>query len=73
MTQEMMGDAMDMALDSQDDQEVADEVVNQVLSEIGIDVIGQIGDAGIRDLAGNQVEEVKQHDDNLEARFAALK
>lgn len=70
----MMDDAMGMALDNEDDNQVADEVVNQVLAEIGIDISGQLGEAGISNLTPAQQEEAKvQQADNLEARFAALK
>lgn len=50
MTQEMMGEAMDMAMENPGEAEESEEVVNQVLSEIGIDIAGQIGNAGVRNL-----------------------
>lgn len=72
MTEEMMGDAMDMALDNEGDIEESDNVVNQVLSEIGVELAGQLetGPTGkIR-----KEEEVKQPPmEDLESRFNALK
>lgn len=68
MTQEMMSDAVDMALGDEDEQQ-SDEIVQSVLSEIGIEVGEELG-TGVR--SGIGVEESKQPVDDLEARFRNL-
>ena len=71
ITEEMMGDAVDMALDQEGDLEASDQVVNQVLSEIGIEVTDQI-DGGVP--IGGLREEKKVDDVNsLESRFNNLR
>ena len=70
ITEEMMGDAIDMALDQEGDVEASDAVVNQVLSEIGIEVSDQMEDGVI---GGFKPEEKKQADlSDIEKRFGDL-
>jgi len=65
---EMVGDAVDMAVDSEDIDTESDDVVNQVLSEIGVDIAGL--DVGAARLP--QQEESKSEVSSLEARFKQL-
>ena len=70
ITEEMMGDAIYMALDQEGDVEASDAVVNQVLSEIGIEVSDQMEDGVI---GGFKPEEKKQADlSDIEKRFGDL-
>lgn len=71
MTEEMMGDAVDMALDHEDDDLQTDQVVNEVLSEIGVDIAGQLEFGAVPALRKQEVEESKSS--ALEERFAALR
>jgi charged multivesicular body protein 2B len=72
MTEELMGEAVDMALEHEDDDTQTDLVVGQVLSEIGVEIAGQLEHGALPNLKRNQVEEEKK-DSELEARFAALR
>lgn len=45
MTEEMMGDAMDMAFETGETEEDEDAIVNQVLDEIGINLTGELQSA----------------------------
>jgi charged multivesicular body protein 2A len=72
MTEEMMGDAVDMALDHEDDDTETDQIVGQVLSEIGVEISGQLEHGSLPSLKKNQVEEESKSSD-LESRFAALR
>jgi charged multivesicular body protein 2A len=72
MTEELMGEAVDMALEHEDDDAQTDLVVGQVLSEIGVEIAGQLEHGALPNLKRNQVEEEKK-DSELEARFAALR
>ena len=72
MTDEMMGEAIDMALEHEDDDAQTDQVVGQVLSEIGVEIAGQLEHGALPSLKRNVVEEEKK-DSELEARFAALR
>jgi charged multivesicular body protein 2A len=72
LTEEMMGDAIDMAIDQEGDVEASDQVVNQVLSEIGIEVTDQIGD-GVPIVVGMKEERKEPQLDDLEARFNNLR
>ena len=74
MTEEMMGDAMDMAFENEEDLEATDQVVDQVLSEIGVEVGGALEHGPAQRLpARPQVEEQKQDFGELESRFNALR
>jgi len=68
MTEEMMGDAVDMALDEEGDAEESEQVVGQVLSELGIEMSDQIQPGSVQAVQqeGSQISE-------LESRFANLK
>ena len=72
ITEEMMSDAIDMAVDNEGTMAETDDVVNQVLGEIGIEVTGQLESGPMADL--NRPEEVKVNNRvaGLEARFNAL-
>lgn len=74
MTEEMMGDAVDMALGDEEDAIESDAVVNQVLSEIGVEIGGQLETGhlpGVREEAKQEVVANGGLDD-LEARFKNL-
>jgi len=66
LTQEMMGDAMDMVGD--DVTSESDDVVNQVLSEIGVEVTSEV-DVGAARLPH---QEESKEESSLEARFKQL-
>lgn len=69
LTEEMMTDAMEMAVDTDDINSESDDVVNQVLSEIGVEVTGDLQVGGARLPAQ---EESKSEVSSLEARFKQL-
>lgn len=74
MTEEMMGDAVDMALGDEEDAMESDAVVNQVLSEIGVEIGGQLESGhlpGVREEAKQEVA-VNGGLDDLETRFKNL-
>ena len=71
MTEEMMGDAVDMALDHEDDDVQTDQLVGQVLSELNIELTGDLEHGALPALKKNEVEESKNSD--LAQRFAALR
>ncbi|CAG9321497.1 unnamed protein product [Blepharisma stoltei] len=74
MTEEMMGEAVDMALDNPNDVEESDNVVNQVLSELGVEVAASLESAPAGKLNKPVVEESKEPQmADLESRFNALK
>ncbi|CAG9329537.1 unnamed protein product [Blepharisma stoltei] len=74
MTEEMMGDAMEMAFDNEGDIEESDNVVNQVLSEIGVEIAGQLDSGPTGKIKNGMMEEEKTPPvDDLESRFNALK
>jgi hypothetical protein len=70
MTEEMMSDAVDMAVDQDGMMEETDAVVGQVLAEIGVEVEGELA-TGHQAQVG-QREESKQGVSSLEDRFNAL-
>ena len=70
MTEEMMSDAIDMAVDQEGVMEESDQVVGQVLAEIGIDIAGDLETGHAPNLPQ---EERKENVSDLEARFNALK
>jgi charged multivesicular body protein 2A len=69
LTEEMMTDAVEMAVDTDDIAGESDEVVSQVLSEIGVEVTSSV-DVGAARLP--QREENKSEESSLEARFKQL-
>lgn len=69
LTEEMMTDAVEMAVDTDDITGESEEVVNQVLSEIGVEVTSSV-DVGAARLP--QHEEQKSEESSLEARFKQL-
>lgn len=72
LTQEMMGDAVDMALDGGETEEETDQVVQQVLGEIGVEYGDQLESGHMARVGG--VEEAKAAPvSDLEARFNNLK
>jgi len=71
LTEEMMGDAVDMALDGGETEEETDQVVAQVLGEIGVEYGDQL-ESGHMAAVGRK-EESKQGVSDLEARFNNLK
>lgn len=76
--QEVMDDAIDDAT-GVDDEEESDEVVNQVLDEIGVDLSHAMGDTPMGIASGHKVGEgpvaqaIGGDDDDLEARLASLR
>uniref|UniRef100_A0A7S3SYF4 Uncharacterized protein n=1 Tax=Strombidinopsis acuminata TaxID=141414 RepID=A0A7S3SYF4_9SPIT len=74
MNGEMMGDAMDMMADPSE-QADADDVYNGIMGEIGIDYNKETGTVANKSIATKAVEqeEVKEGNDELEARLAALR
>jgi charged multivesicular body protein 2A len=73
LTEEMMSDAIDMAVDDPNMMGETDDVVNQILGEIGIDIAGELETGPVSSLKRQQEEEVKQvRSQGLEDRFNAL-
>ena len=74
MTEEMMDDAMGMAFENEDDVEASDQVVNEVLGEIGIQIDGELDHGPVKKLPQQEQEEQKNANmEDLESRFNALK
>lgn len=70
MTEEMMGEAVDMALDADGDLEASDQVVNQVLSELGVEISDQLeGGVPVKAVDRQEVGNIS----DLESRFQNLK
>lgn len=72
LTEEMMGDAVDMALDGGETEEETDQVVAQVLGEIGVEYGDQL-ESGHMGAVGVREESKAQGVSDLEARFNNLK
>mmetsp|Transcript_2157 Transcript_2157/g.1494 ORF Transcript_2157/g.1494 Transcript_2157/m.1494 type:complete len:164 (-) Transcript_2157:76-567(-) len=74
MNGEMMGDAMDMMADPSEAAD-ADDVYNGIMGEIGLDYNKESGTVANKSIAKKEevVEEVKEENDELEARLAALR
>jgi len=72
MASEMIGDALDDALGSLEEEEETDELVGQVLDEIGVDMAGQLGSAPRKNPNAQQAAEEAEADE-LVARLAQLK
>ena len=75
MASEMMDDVLDDVFDSAEGEEETDELVGQVLDEIGIDTAAQLGSAPRKALNKGK-EAVSQEDaeaDELISRLAQLK
>lgn len=77
MTQEMMGDTLDSALDDETTEDDAAELVGQVLDEIGVDLSALMGAAPQRKVAQQQPAAVAATSDSelqdLQARLAMLR
>ena len=71
LTEEMMGDAVDMALDGGETEEETDQVVQQVLGEIGVEYGDQL-ESGHMAAVGREEAKTAPVSD-LEARFNNLK
>lgn len=69
MASEVMEDAIDSALDGDDVEDETEELMGQVLDEIGIDLSAAMGVAPGRKVAAAPVEE----EEDVTARLAALK
>ena len=54
MKQEMMDDTMDGVMGEEGEEEETDEIINQVLDEIGINLTGQLGNLPTGERGGNQ-------------------
>ncbi|KAI8924174.1 Snf7 family [Entophlyctis helioformis] len=70
MKEEMMNDAIDGVMDGDDNEEEEDQIVNQVLDEIGINLNQSLVDAPNSKL-GNKAEAVEE--DDLQARLNSLR
>eukprot|EP00899_Mesostigma_viride_P010317 jgi/Mesvir1/19287/Mv10362-RA.1 len=79
MAEEIMGSAMDDAFENDGEEEETNELVNEVLDDIGVTVAGQLVAAPSRTpgLAGKQAEsqadEIPAVDEDLAKRLAALR
>ncbi|KAF8069465.1 VPS2.3 [Scenedesmus sp. PABB004] len=78
MTQEMVGDTLDDALDGEGVDEETGELVSQVLDEIGVDVSASLGSAPQRRVAARQPAAAAAAPDDAElgdlaARLAMLR
>lgn len=73
LTEEMMGDAVDMALDGGETEEETDQVVAQVLGEIGVEYGDQLESGHMAAVGGVREESKSQGVSDLEARFNNLK
>ena len=76
MKEEMMGDAIDDVMEASDEEEEADNVLNSVLDEIGINLNGELADAPSQPVpAAAQATAVKDTaaDDALQARLENLR
>lgn len=71
MTQEMMDDAMGDALAGPDEEELSEEILNQVMDELGLEGSQQMNSAA----AGNAqpVANDPQHDQAIQSRLDALR
>jgi charged multivesicular body protein 2A len=70
--EEMIGDAMDDMMDVSDEEAETEDVVDQILTEIGIDLAGELGAAPSQKPV-EPVEVVSQGDKELEARLENLR
>lgn len=79
MAQEMMGDTLDAALDDDETEEDAGELVSQVLDEIGVDLSAVLGSAPQRKAAAAQQQPAAAASSSdsemqeLQARLAMLR
>merc|ERR1719244_2189415 len=77
MTEEMMNDALDDILTESGDEEEEDQIVTQVLDEIGIEIAGKMSEAprAGKDSLGPQAisKKNKDADDEIEKMLAQLK
>ena len=61
LIEEVMGDAIDMAMDDDEMDEEAEEEVEKVVAELTMDIVGAMGDvSGLRNPAGQQQEEKEE-------------
>ena len=72
ITEEMMSDAIDMAVDNEGVMAETDDVVNQVLGEIGIEVTGELESGPMANLNRPEETKVNNRVNDLEARYNAL-
>lgn len=73
MRDEMMGDAIDDAMEEEGDEKEEEMIVNQVLDEIGISLNeGLVEAPGKKIEDGTEVKEKKEDEKELEARFNNL-
>eukprot|EP00879_Flechtneria_rotunda_P029073 GHRR01031337.1.p1 GENE.GHRR01031337.1~~GHRR01031337.1.p1 ORF type:complete len:194 (+),score=73.04 GHRR01031337.1:595-1176(+) len=79
MTQEMMGDTLDSAMDDETTEEETGDLVNQVLDEIGVDLSAALGAAPKRKAATSQAvahssaADEGELGEDLAARLATLR
>ncbi|ORX56920.1 charged multivesicular body protein 2a [Hesseltinella vesiculosa] len=74
MKDEMMSDAIDDAMEEDDDEVESEEIVNKVLDEIGINLSEEFADVptGIKSAAPKETERVAQAEGAMSADDAAL-
>ena len=72
MKEEMMNDAVDGVMEGEDDEEESDQIVSQVLDEIGINLNQSLSDAPSGKIGGSTAEKVVEEDD-LQARLNSLR
>ncbi len=72
MREEMMGDAIDDAMEEEGDEKEEELIVNQVLDEIGISLNEGLVDAPGKKIEQPEIKEKKDEEKELEARFNKL-
>eukprot|EP00359_Climacostomum_virens_P005276 CAMPEP_0204905816 /NCGR_PEP_ID=MMETSP1397-20131031/5636_1 /ASSEMBLY_ACC=CAM_ASM_000891 /TAXON_ID=49980 /ORGANISM="Climacostomum Climacostomum virens, Strain Stock W-24" /LENGTH=186 /DNA_ID=CAMNT_0052074751 /DNA_START=285 /DNA_END=845 /DNA_ORIENTATION=- len=74
LTSEVMDDAINLAVGDADEEEEADQVVNQVLAEIGVEITGSLESGPMRTLDRPVRQEESKHEvEDLESRLAKLR
>lgn len=75
LTSEVMDDAINMAVGADNEEEEVDQVVDQVLAELGVEISGSLETGPMKQLprAVVQQEESKMDVDDLESRLARLR
>lgn len=71
--EEMIGDSMDDMMDVSDEEEETEEVIDQVLTEIGINLSSELGSAPAGKAAEPEPVETNIRDKELEARLENLR
>lgn len=74
MTEEMINDTLDDIFDGSDDEEESQDIVNQVLDEIGIEISGKMAKApsASRSLPSASTSKATISDEEIERQLKAL-